>query len=174
MFILQNKTTILRTVRVSTNFMPLSLAVRTTTVVIPPLICHYCLKDKKFFGHFLSRINKLDQDFLHWQIYLFAPWETTWHRFYPISPWARTPKIAGIKWIRFINVAFNFIPFALTSSSKVKDLFSLACFLFFFNPFQNLKNVELATFLAVESNVWPVVFSFVFECQGCFQSDREI
>ena len=64
-FILQNKT-ILRTVRVSTSFMLVLLAVRTTTVVIPPLIYHYCLKDEKFFGHFLlSRINKLDQDFLH-------------------------------------------------------------------------------------------------------------
>ena len=52
--------------RVSTSFMLVLLAVRTTTVFIPPLIYHYCLKDEKFFGHFLlSRINKLDQDFLH-------------------------------------------------------------------------------------------------------------
>ena len=37
--------------------------------------------------HFLlSRINKLDRDFFHWQFFSFVPWETTWHCFYPISP----------------------------------------------------------------------------------------
>ena len=35
-------------------------------------------------------MNKLERDFLFRGYYhLFAPWETTWIRFNPISPWAR-------------------------------------------------------------------------------------
>ena len=40
----------------------------------------------------LSRMNKLDREFLHWQN---LTRETTWHRFYPISSYARA-KIAGM------------------------------------------------------------------------------
>ena len=44
----------------------------------------------------LSRINKLNHDFLHWQFfYLCAPWETTWYHFYPISPQVHA-NMAGI------------------------------------------------------------------------------
>ena len=78
------------TVRVSTRFKSLFFAVRTSTYV------RYCIQKSnndhahnllfsslrwKVLQFLLSRINKLDCDFLHWQSFLtcLPSWETTWH-----------------------------------------------------------------------------------------------
>ena len=73
------------------------LSVRTPTVVIPSKKVTMITSNRnlslvsslrrKVLHFLLSSINKLDRDscidgFYH----LFAPWETTWHCFYPISP----------------------------------------------------------------------------------------
>ena len=54
--------------------------------------------------HFLlSRINKLNRDFFHWQCFsLVCPLRNHVTRFYLISPWARA-KMMDMSWIRSIK-----------------------------------------------------------------------
>ena len=54
--------------------------------------------------HFLlSRINKLNRNFFHWHFFhLFASWETTWHRFYPISYAVKRVQRWRVSWKRSI------------------------------------------------------------------------
>ena len=51
----------------------------------------------------LSGINKLNRDFFHWHFFhLFASWETTWHRFYPISSAVKRVQRWRVSWKRSI------------------------------------------------------------------------
>ena len=40
---------------------------------------------------------------------LFAPWETTWHRFYPISPWAREKMLGILNKVYCCHLSLNFL-----------------------------------------------------------------
>lgn len=56
---------------------------------------------------FLFRINKVDRDFLYWQIYhLFAPWETKCQYFYQMRQSLSAYKVAGI--VNKVNFSFEF------------------------------------------------------------------
>ena len=78
-------------------------------LVFSKLKLTFCMTIKSSFS--FERINKVECDFSHWQIFSFVcPWNTTWHCFYPTNPKARG-KMVGI-----VNNAYcSSLPFSYHS-----------------------------------------------------------
>ena len=99
------------TLQVSTWFMSLSFAVMTwlywlkkSNKIMNTSTHNICQSSSrwKLLHLQLSRINKLGCDFLHWQVFhLFAPRETMWHCFYPITLYQGVER-RWVSWIRSI------------------------------------------------------------------------
>ena len=86
----------------------------------------------KGLHYLLSRINKFNRDFFHWQCFsLVCPLKTTWNRFYPISPQTRA-KMAGIVnkvYLAEWKAVIHFI------GTKNNDFQKMNCCSWFMRPF---------------------------------------